>query len=184
MATVRDGHKTALLIVDVQVGVMATTWEPASIIQKIGLAVEKARKANIPVIWVKHADAEIAYGSPGWEVVPELSPNPSEHIIHKEYNSSFEQTDLEEILAELGISHLVLGGAATNWCIRSTAHGALERGYDLTLLTDAHTTESLELDEGETINAADIIQELNIAMTWMVYPGRKNRAVAVEALQL
>lgn len=182
MATVRDGDQTALLVVDVQVGVMATTWEPAPVIQKIGLAVEKARNANIPVIWVKHADAEIVYGSPNWEVVPELSPNRDEQIVHKEYNSSFEQTDLEEKLAMLGISHLILGGAATNWCIRSTAHGALERGYDLTLLADAHTTVSIELDEDISVQAADIIQELNIAMTWMDYPGRKNRAISVEAL--
>ena len=67
----------------------------------------------------------------------------------------------------------MLAGAATNWCIRATAYAALERGYDLTLVSDAHTTETMQPENGVTIAAGDVIQELNIAMTWLEYPGRK-----------
>jgi len=89
---------------------------------------------------------------------------------------------LDEELARLGATHVVLAGAATNWCIRATAYGALERGYDVTLVKDAHTTETMELDERVKIEAADVVQELNIAMTWLSYPGRKNGAATAEEL--
>ena len=101
----------------------------------------------------------------------------SEIRIHKHFNSSFEQTTLEETLTGLGISHIYLAGAATNWCIRATAYAALERGYDLTLVSDAHTTESMEFKDGTVIPAESIIRELNVAMNWLNYPGRKNQSL-------
>lgn len=174
MATIRSGNKDALLVVDVQTGVMHEAWDAARVVEKIGLAVEKARRDGAPVIWVQHADDNLISGSPDWQIVPELAPAADETRIYKEFNSSFEQTALEETLARLGVTRIVLAGAATNWCIRATAYAALERGYDLTLLEDAHTTGALELDNGDRIEAASVIQDLNIAMTWLSYPGRKN----------
>jgi len=101
--------------------------------------------------------------------------------VHKSFNSAFEDTELESVLAGLRATHIVLAGAATNWCIRATAYGALDRGYDLTLVKDAHTTETMELRDGTRIEAARIVDELNIAMTWLSYPGRANgTATAVE----
>ena len=100
--------------------------------------------------------------------------------LDKHFNSSFEQTLLEETLARLGATHIVLVGAATNWCVRATAYGALDRGYDLTLIGDAHTTEAIELENDIRIEAADVIRELNIAMTWLSYPGRTNSTASVE----
>ena len=164
MATIREGNKQALLIVDVQVGVMQTVWEADRVINNVAKAVEKARQQGVPVIWVQHShDEEIPYGSPAWEWVPELSPAEGEARVYKQFNSSFEQTNLEEILADLGVTHVVLAGAASNWCIRATAYGALDRGYDLTLIKDAHSTESIEFDDGIVVEAAHIIRELNIA---------------------
>lgn len=182
MATVREGNQSVLLVVDVQVGVMQSAWESAPVIHNVARVVEKARAAAVPVIWVQHADHNLVPGSAEWAWVPELVPAPGEALIPKNFNSAFEQTGLEDALARLGASHLVLAGAATNWCIRATAYGALDRGYDLTLVSDAHTTESLVLDDGSRIEAADVIQELNIAMTWLRYPGRRNHAVLTEAV--
>ena len=51
--------------------------------------------------------------------------------------------DLEDVLATLGAGRLVVAGAQTDECIRSTLHGAFTRGYDATLVADAHTTEDL-----------------------------------------
>jgi nicotinamidase-related amidase len=178
MATIREGSKKVLLVVDVQVGVMRDAWEAARIIQNIGAVVERARSQGVPVIWVQHSDSELIYGSPEWEIVPELSPQEGEVRIFKGFNSSFEQTPLEEILAQLGAAHVVLAGAATNWCIRSTAYGALDRGYDLTLVKDAHTTGTIEFEDGTKIEAADSILDLNITMRWLSYPGRKNASAA------
>jgi len=177
MATIREGSKMVLLVVDAQVGVMREAWEAVRIIQNIGAAVARARSQGVPVIWVQHSDSELVYGGEEWQIVPELSPMEGEVRIFKEFNSSFEQTPLEETLTQLGAAHVVLAGAATNWCIRATAYGALDRGYDLTLVKDAHTTGTIEFEDGTKIEAADIILELNIAMKWLSYPGRKNDTV-------
>jgi nicotinamidase-related amidase len=159
---------------------MRNTWNAAQIIKNIGRAVAKARSNGVPVLWVQHSDDELVYDSPDWQFVPELSPVESEMLIHKQFNSSFEQTSLEEALTQLGANHIVLVGAATNWCIRATAHGALDRGYHLTLIEDAHTAEAIELENDIRIEAPNIIDELNIAMTWLSYPGRTNSTVSVE----
>ena len=89
---------------------------------------------------------------------------------------------LDEELARLDATHIVLAGAATNWCIRATAYGALDRGYDLTLASDAHSTGDMEFQDGMVIPATHIIRELNIGMTWVEYPHRRNRAVPVAEL--
>lgn len=180
MATVRGGDKAALLVVDVQVGVMNESWDAPRVIGNVARAVERARTQGVPVIWVQHSDDQLSFGSPGWQWVPELVPADGEPLVHKQFNSSFEMTTLEEELARLGASHVVLAGAATNWCIRATAYGALERGYDLTLIEDAHTTGTMELDNGVKIEAENVIHELNIAMKWLSYPGRKSGTTTAE----
>lgn len=182
MATVRQGSKRVLLVVDAQVGVMRAAWDSARIVENINAAVEKARAQEIPVIWVQHSDNDLVYGNADWELAPELTPRADELRINKHFNSSFEQTELEEHLARFGAAHIVLAGAATNWCIRATAYGALDRGYDLTLIQDAHTTETMELEDGSTIQAADMIRELNIALEWLSYPDRTNRTLPARNL--
>jgi nicotinamidase-related amidase len=174
MATVREGNNGVLLVVDVQVGAMDGAWDSDRIIKNVGRAVQRARAGGVPVVWVQHSDEELPYGSPQWQWVPELVPADGETLIHKNFNSSFEQTELEKELSALGATHLALAGAATNWCIRATAYGALDLGYDLTLIEDAHTTGTLELDNGTKIEASTVIEELNICMTWVSYPGRTN----------
>lgn len=183
MATVREGNKKALLVVDVQVGVMAEAWEAPRVVAQVAAAVQRARAAGTPVIWVQHAsDDELPTGSAPWQWVPELVPAAGETLVHKRYNSSFEDTLLEAELARIGASHIVLAGAATNWCIRATAYGALERGYDLTLVADAHTTGDMTLDNGVCVKAAEVVADLNMAMTWLRYPGRRNDVASAESL--
>lgn len=182
MATIREGNKGVLLVVDVQAGVVREAWDVPRILANVARAVERARTQGIPVIWVQHSDEELVYGSPAWQWAPELVPAEGELLIHKRFNSAFEETALEEHLARLGATHIALAGAATNWCIRATAYGALERGYDLTLIKDAHTTGTMVFDDGTRIEAADIIQELNIAMTWLSYPGRTNGTASTEEI--
>jgi nicotinamidase-related amidase len=168
------------LVVDAQVGVMRDVWDAQRIIKNIGIAVEKARAQGAPVLWVQHSDDELVHGSRDWQLVPGLAPAAGEARIDKHFNSSFEQTTLEETLAQLGATHIVVVGAATNWCVRATTYGALDRGYDLTLIKDAHSTETIALEDGITLEAADIIRELNIVMTWISYPGRTSSTASVE----
>ena len=182
MATVREGKQTALVVVDVQVGVVADAWEAPRVIQNLARAVERARAQGVPVIWVQHSNHEMPLGSPQWQWVPELVPAVGEPLIPKAYNSAFEQTEFEATLARLGATHIVLAGAASNWCIRATAYGALDRGYDLTLVSDAHTTRTMELSDGTKIDAEVVINDLNLTMTWLGYPGRRNTTAKAEDL--
>ncbi len=182
MATVREGNKGVLVVVDVQVGVMREAWEAARVIGNIARVVDRARSARVPLVWVQHSSEELAQDSPAWQWVPELQPAPDEALIHKRFESSFEQTTFEEELAGLGATHIALAGAMTNWCIRATAYAALERGYDLTLVADAHTTSSMALDNGSRIEAASVVAELNVAMTWLSYPGRTNGIAKAEEI--
>jgi nicotinamidase-related amidase len=182
MATVREGNKGVLLVVDVQVGVMRESWDSPRIVKNVARAVDRARAHGVPVMWVQHTNEDLVYGSAEWEWVPELKLAEGESLIHKRFNSSFEETTLEEELAKRGATHIALAGAATNWCIRATAYGALDRGYDLTLIEDAHTTETMELDNGVRIEAANVVRELNIAMTWLNYPGRTNGTATSEEI--
>lgn len=182
MATIRSGSQAVLLVVDVQVGVLAQAWEAARVVAQVAVAVARARQQGVPVVWVQHEDDELPRDSAAWQIVPELVPQPGDARIFKRHGSAFEATPLDEVLAQAGASHVVLAGAATNWCIRATAYGALDRGYDLTLVRDAHTTESIALDDGSRIEAAGIVQELNVVMTWLSYPGRRSATAPAAAL--
>ncbi len=176
MATVRDGGRFALVIVDMQRAVMNNTKGASGVIANVAQLVCRARAGKVPVIWIQHSDEQLPHGSPDWEFVPELTPETGETVVHKHYNSAFEETVLEQILAECNASHLVLAGAATNWCIRATAYAALERGYDLTLVEDGHTTGDQPYFDGTIIKAEGLIMDLNVAMEWVTYPGRKGYA--------
>jgi nicotinamidase-related amidase len=131
---------------------------------------------------VQHAGKEFERGSAEWQWAPPLAPAAGEPVVHKDFNSAFEATDLEARLAERAATHVVLAGASTNWCIRATAYGALDRGYDLTLVEDAHTTETKALGNGRRIEAQAVVDELNVALTWLEYPGRANGTATADAV--
>jgi nicotinamidase-related amidase len=143
MATLKDRPNTALLLLDVQNGVVEGAHERDAAVANIATLVEKARDAQVPVVWVQHNDEGLARGSEEWQIVPELAPSDTEPRLDKSYSDPFEETALETVLADLGVGRLFVAGAQTDECIRSTLHGALVRGYDATLVSDAHTTEDL-----------------------------------------
>ena len=143
MTTFENRPNTAVLVIDVQNGVVGDAYERDAVVANVGTVVEKARAAEVPVVWVQHSSDNLARGSEEWKIVPELSPEESEPRIEKRYPDSFEDTTLEPLLAGLAVGRLVVVGAQTDECVRSTLHGALVRGYDATLVSDAHTTEDL-----------------------------------------
>lgn len=143
MTTLENRPNTALLVVDVQNGVVTGNHERDAVVANVGNLVEKAREADVPVVWVQHQDQGLQHGSDAWQIVPELSPADGEPRVEKTYGDSFEDTNLENVLSDLGVGRLVVAGAQTDMCIRSTLHGALARGYDAILVKDAHTTEDL-----------------------------------------
>lgn len=182
MASIRSGKQAALVVVDVQVGVVDQAFEAPRVIANVARAVERARASGTPVVWVQHHDQQLLKDSPAWQWVPELVPREGEVRVHKQHESSFEATTLESELAARGVSHIVLAGAMSNWCIRATAYGALDRGYDLTLLKDAHTTRDTTLEGGFQIKADQVVQDLNVVMRWLSYPGRKSGTATAEGV--
>jgi nicotinamidase-related amidase len=141
MTTFENRPNTALLVVDVQNDVVGGAPARDTVVANIAGLVERARTERVPVVWVQHSDRGLERGSDGWRIVPELTPDDAEPLIEKSYGDSFEDTSLETVLSDLGVGRLVVVGAQTDACIRSTLHGAFVRGYDATLVGDAHTTE-------------------------------------------
>ncbi|WP_446663717.1 isochorismatase family protein [Flexivirga sp. B27] len=143
MTALTDRPQTALLVIDVQQGVLASAHRRDDVVNNVKSLVDRARAEQVPVIWVQHHDDQLEQGSADWQLVAELSRDDSEQLVEKSFGDSFEGTDLEDVLAASRIGHLVVAGAATDMCVRSTIHGAFARGYDVTLVGDAHTTEDL-----------------------------------------
>ncbi len=182
MSAYPDRNKKALLVIDVQNGVVEYAWKRDSTVSKIAALVDQARASKTEVIWVQHSEDDMPLDSLSWQIVPELKPALDEKIIHKLWRSSFEETELEDVLEELKIEHLVISGAQTNYCVRHTIHAAIERGLDVTLVEDAHTT----MDEswnGSPIPAELIIAELNRSCSDYDLPDSRVDVVAAERVR-
>ena len=140
MSTLTDRPNTALIVIDVQNGVVDEAHQRDEVVARIVALVDQARAEAVPVVWVQHHNEEMPTGSDSWKYVPELVRHDSEALVHKAFGDSFEGTGLEDVLAEAGVGRLIVAGAESDACIRSTIHGAFTRGYDVTLVADAHTT--------------------------------------------
>lgn len=162
---------SALIVIDVQVGVVGEAHNRENTLEAINRSIDKARAARIPVIWVQHSDSGLILESPDWELAKEMHPAEGEEMIRKNYRSSFEETNLESVLAGVGVDHIYVCGAETNNCVRHTSHSALEKGYDVTLIADAHTTTSFEWN-GYIIDAARVIDDQNTNFMGYKLPGR------------
>ncbi len=178
MTTLQNRPNTALLVVDVQNGVVEGAHERDAVVANVGSLVEKARRARVPVVWVQHTSEQLAKGSDVWRIVPELTPGDAEPLVEKHYGDSFEDTILETVLSGLGVGRLVVVGAQTDACIRSTLHGAFARGYDATLVRDAHTTE--DHTEWGAPPPDQVIAHTNLYWTYQTAPGRKAGTVETE----
>lgn len=170
MTTLTDRPATALVVIDVQNDVMAAAHRRDATVAAITTLVDAARAREVPVVWVQHSDDELIRGSIGWEYVPELARQESEALVHKQHGDSFEGTDLEQVLAAAGAGRLVVAGAETDACIRSTIHGAFTRGYDVTLVGDAHTTNDMSEWGGPPPEMA--IANVNLYWQFQSAPGR------------
>lgn len=170
MTTLPDRPNTALLVIDVQNAVVADAPDRDGVIANIDTLVGRARAENVPVLWVQHSDDELERGTEAWQYVPELVRGEAEPLVHKTHGDSFEGTGLEALLAERGVGRLVVTGAQSDMCIRSTLHGAFVRGYDVTLVGDAHTTQ--DLTEYGAPAPEQVIAHTNLYWGWQSAPGR------------
>ncbi|MGW3287458.1 isochorismatase family protein [Streptomyces sp. NPDC001002] len=180
MTTLSERPNTALLVIDVQVAVVADAYERDAVIANISGLVDRARDQATPVVWVQHSDDNVTQGSDGWQYVPELTRQDAERLVHKRYGDSFEDTDLEDVLAEAGVGHVVVVGASTDACIRATIHGAFARGYDVTLVGDAHTT--TDLSQWGAPPPDQVVAHTNLYWQYNGAPGRT--AAVTEAKEI
>ncbi|HEV2427333.1 MAG TPA: isochorismatase family protein, partial [Acidimicrobiales bacterium] len=123
MTTLEDRPNSALLVIDVQTGVVSGAPRRDEVVSTINGLVARARDESVPVVWIQHSDEGLPFGSEEWRYVPELVREENEPLVHKKYGDSFEGTELEEVLAQRRVGHLVVTGAQTDACVRSTIHG-------------------------------------------------------------
>ena len=170
MTTLENRPNTALLVVDMQTGVVAEAHDWNAVVANVGSLVDRARREQVPVVWVQHFDEGLPRGSENWRIVPDLDPDAAESLVEKSYGDSFEDTTLETVLSGLGVGRLVVVGAETDECIRCTLHGAFTRGYDATLVGDAHTTG--DRTEWGAPPPDQVIAHTNLYWNYQTAPGR------------
>jgi nicotinamidase-related amidase len=176
LTTIDNRPNTALLVIDVQNGVVEGAHRRDEVVANIAGLVDRARSEHVPVVWVQHSDDGLQRGSDDWRIVPELVPDVAEPLIEKHYGDSFEDTGLEATLSDLAVGRLIVVGAQTDACVRSTLHGAFARGYDATLVGDAHTTE--DQSEWGAPPPDLVIAHTNLYWKYQSAPGRTAGTVA------
>jgi nicotinamidase-related amidase len=182
MTTLENRPHSALLVVDVQNGVVEAAHERDAVVANVGSLVQRARHESVPVVWVRHADEQLEPGSDAWQIVPELAPDVAEPLIEKRYGDAFEDTSLETLLSDLGVGRLVVVGAQSDVCIRSTLHGAFVRGYDVTLVSDAHTAE--DLTQWGAPPPDQVVAHTNLYWSYQTAPGRTAATAATQDVDL
>lgn len=173
------GGKTALVVIDVQNGVVADGWDTDGVLSRIAMVIEAARENGTPVIYIQHetpGEEDLEIGSDAWRIHAAVTPDDGEPVVAKQHGDAFVETTLEETLAGLGTGHLILVGAQSDACVRSTSYGALRAGYDITLVSDAHTTS--DRPHGDSVIPAEqIVAHVNLANRFIDYPNTSSRVV-------
>jgi len=170
--------RAGLLIVDAQVGLveLASAEIKGSVLSRIETLLAKARASGTPVIYIQHDGPKghpLETDTKGWEIHPLLKPADGEPIIRKRECDSFFETTLQQELENKRITHLVVAGGMTEYCVDTTCRRATSLGYDVTLASDAHLTR----DNG-VLTAANIIAHHNLVLDDF---GAGNHVVRVRA---
>lgn len=135
---------TALLVVDVQQGLFQKStpvYRAADLIHNIQILVDAAHRAHVPVVYIQHNDKNsLAKDTPAWQLHPEMSPAENDLRVDKQHSNAFEETPLDDLLKARGVNHVVVTGLVTHGCVKNTCLGALERGYQVMLVSDAHSS--------------------------------------------
>ncbi len=144
----RDKKDTALVIIDIQVGMMEGNSLSPSVLANIQALLVQARSNDVPIIYVQHDGPKghgLEVGSEGWRIHPSIAPQADDIVIHKRASDAFYQTELEQELSKRGIKHLIVAGGQTEYCVDTTVRRATTLGYDITLAGDAHITFDYEM---------------------------------------
>ncbi|WP_374007357.1 cysteine hydrolase family protein [Leifsonia sp. LS-T14] len=166
-----DTVPSALLVIDLQKGVMPGCFDADGVLSRVRQLVDRARDTATPVVWVQHEEDGMEEGSVPFELADGLVPADGEPRILKHYRDAFADTDLDEVLERLDVGRLVVAGAQSDYCVRTTAQSAAVRGFDVVLVSDAHTTTDTEW-EGVEITGEQIVAHTNRYFDGLRYPGQ------------
>jgi nicotinamidase-related amidase len=183
MTSVTQRTGTAVLVIDLQKDVVANCWDRDGVLARTGALIARAREARVPVVFVQHEESQMPRNSPGWALEESLDARPGDVRVYKEYRDSFADTTLAAELDRLGVGRLVLAGAQSDYCVRSTAHRAAIDGYAFTLVSDCHTTEDTEFG-GVPISGEQIVAHTNLFFSSLRYPGRSYGIATHDAVAL
>jgi nicotinamidase-related amidase len=170
-----QSNNTALLIMDIQAGIVGRLADPKPLLGNAAKAIAHARSKNIPVIYVvvsfRQGAPEISMNNKGFsnfketlskadmneytKVHADVAPRPGEITVTKRRISAFTGSDLEVVLRAYGIQHMVLCGISTSGVVLSTLREAADKDYRLTVLNDC---------------CADADEEVHRVLTTKVFP--------------
>ncbi len=174
----QNTSNTVLLVMDMQMGIVAMAPMATSILGNVAHAIAKARRNNIPVMYVvvgfRNGAPEVSENSTKsfasrrahfstlnmeefMKIHPDLAPAEGELTIVKRRVSAFTGSDLEVLLRSFHIKHLVLTGMATSGVVLSTLREAADKDYQITVLSDC---------------CADRDEEVHRVLTTKVFPGQ------------
>ncbi len=173
--------RTVVLAIDLQAGVMPGCHDEKGVLARAAALVDRARDAGTPVVWVHHDP--VGVGTPDWELAEPLHRVEGEPLVRKSYRDSFADTDLRQVLDGLGATHLVISGAQSDYCVRTTMQRAAAEGYDVTLVSDAHTTVDAKWD-GVAISGEQIVAHTNMYFSGLRYPGQRFAVATHDAVEL
>lgn len=172
---------TALIVIDLQADVLEGCFDAAGVVARTRVLVERARAAGVPVVWVQHEDEGMPRGSPAWQLVAGLDPAPHEARVYKTCWDAFAGTPLREVLEGMGVRRLVVAGAQSDYCIRTTAQRAAADGYEVLLASDAHTTADSAFG-GVAMSGEQIVAHVNGYFAGLRYPGTRAGIAAHDAI--
>ncbi|MDQ0613460.1 nicotinamidase-related amidase [Microbacterium sp. W4I4] len=174
-------EQSVVVIVDMQQGVVPGCFDADGVANRAAALVDRARVQSVPVVWVMHDP--VGVGTPAWDLVAPLKWIDGEAVVRKNYRDSFAETSLRETLDQLGATRLVVAGAQSDYCIRTTTQRAAIEGYDVTLVGDAHTTEDAEWG-GVAVTGAQIVAHTNMYFAGLRYPGQRFAVAAHSDVEL
>jgi nicotinamidase-related amidase len=155
---------TALLVVDLQFGMfngeeIAPIHAGDALLARVQVLLAQARAGGVPVLYVRHDSGTgrlLERGTAKWQIHPAIAPAPDETIVDKRTPDSFHETTLSAELAAIGAKRLIVAGAQSEVCVDTTCRRAFSLGFDVTLVSDAHSTWN-----NAVLNADQIIRHTN-----------------------